>query len=467
MTAVFQTLQKSGLWLAQSPRRWLSPLLVLGVFLLSVALPLTGSERLILLAIVGIVGLGGVLVLWQLPTLGLLLTMLGGISVPFTGPSGVNLAVVGIAGLLAIWLVDMVAYRRRVSLVPSRLVRPLILFLVIATLGFIFGQLPWFFTAAPAPIGAQVGGLLVFVLSIGAFLLVAHQVRDMRWLKWMTFSFAALSGLHISGWIIPGVGPLTNPLYQDGTVNNSMFWVWLVAIASSQALVNKKLHIGWRIALGVLTFATLFVGFFWNRDWKSGYLPPIVTVATVVGLRYWRVGLAMILTAYLPAAYLVNQAVSGDQYSYGTRVDAFNIMLEVIKKSPLFGLGPANYYWYVPLYRIRGYFSVFSSHNQYLDLLAQTGVLGFACIVWFALEVLRLGWQLRDRVPAGFPQAYVYGALGGLAGTMVAGVLADWFLPFFYNVGFTGFRASVLPWLFLGGLVSLEQIFRRDSASDA
>ena len=62
-------------------------------------------------------------------------------------------------------------------------------------------------------------------------------------------------------------------------------------------------------------------------------------------------------------------------------------------------------------------------------------------------------------MPVGFAQAYVYGALGGLAGTLAAGALGDWVLPFFYNIGMTGFRASILGWLFLGGLVALEQMY--------
>jgi hypothetical protein len=37
-------------------------------------------------------------------------------------------------------------------------------------------------------------------------------------------------------------------------------------------------------------------------------------------------------------------------------------------------------------------------------------------------------------------------------------MLGDWVLPFTYNVGLNGFRASMLAWLFLGGLVSLEQM---------
>ena len=66
--------------------------------------------------------------------------------------------------------------------------------------------------------------------------------------------------------------------------------------------------------------------------------------------------------------------------------------------------------------------------------------------------------SLRSRVPNGFIRAYVYGVIGGIAGTILAGVLADWVLPFVYNIGMEGFRGSIISWIFLGGLVSIEQI---------
>jgi hypothetical protein len=56
-----------------------------------------------------------------------------------------------------------------------------------------------------------------------------------------------------------------------------------------------------------------------------------------------------------------------------------------------------------------------------------------------------------------FAEGYVVGAVGGLAGTLVAMMLVDWLLPFVYNVGFSGLRTSALAWMFLGGLVALVQ----------
>ena len=47
----------------------------------------------------------------------------------------------------------------------------------------------------------------------------------------------------------------------------------------------------------------------------------------------------------------------------------------------------------------------------------------------------------------------------GVHGTLVAGYLVDWVLPFVYNIGFTGFRASILAWIFCGALVGIEQMY--------
>jgi hypothetical protein len=78
------------------------------------------------------------------------------------------------------------------------------------------------------------------------------------------------------------------------------------------------------------------------------------------------------------------------------------------------------------------------------------------------VEVAWLAWRLKDHVPEGFPRAFVIGVLGGWVATLATGMLGDWVLPFVYNVGLVGFRSSVLGWLFIGGLVAIEQIYARN-----
>jgi hypothetical protein len=443
-------------YLNENPQRRLYPVLVISELLLVAVLALMGSQRpLILVLLLPLaVGLFWILAAW--PPLGLIIACLAGLVVPYLGPSGLNVTMILVAVLLGLWVVDMLVRRGRIQLAPSRTVWPLLLFLLSAAFSFGFGQLPWLTFAPHAPLGAQLGGMSIIVLSAGTFLLAANQMHDLHWLKRITWAFLAIGGLTLLvRSLLPELGLPTRAWFQSvGTV----FYIWLVAIAFSQAVFNGDLHRGWRLLLGVLVLVTLYVLLVSKFGDKSGWLSVLVCLAAISVARSWRAGLALLPVTVVAALYLRSGVVASDAYSISTRSDAWSIILQLAKISPLWGLGFANYYWYTPLFPIRGYAVSFNSHNNYVDIIAQMGLLGLIVFLWLLWELGRLGWRLKERAPAGFARAYAYGALGGLAGMATAGMLGDWVLPFFYNVGLSGFRTSMIGWLFLGGLVSLEQL---------
>ena len=434
----------------------LRPLLVVGELLLIAGLALMASQRQLKLALFLPLGVGLVLTCLRWPSLGLIVAALAGFVVPYQGFSGLNVTVILVALLLGLWLLDLVASRNPIQLASSRTMWPLLAFLVVAAISFGIGQLPWFTFAVHAPLGAQLGGLAIVVLSAGTFLLVANRVNDLGWLKAITWAFLAFGVLAIIvGSVLPKLGLPTQRWIQPA---GSVYFIWLVAMAFSQAALNRDLHPGWRLALGGLVLYTIYYLFFIRFADKSGWLPVFVCLAAIIGFRSWRAGLVLIPVAAMAAFYLLTGVVSSEEYSVSTRFDAWSIMAQIIKINPILGLGFANYYWYTPLFPIRGYAVSFNSHNNYVDIVAQTGLVGLVCFLLFFLQVGWLGWRLREHAPAGFAQAYVYGAMGGLAGMAVVGMMGDWILPFFYNIGLSGFRSSMLGWLFLGGLVSLEQM---------
>jgi hypothetical protein len=441
------------------PHLGLRPLLVVGELLLIAALAFMGSQRQLTMVVFLPLGVGLVLIFLRWPSLGLIVAAVAGMVVPFLGPSGLNVTMVLIALLLGLWLLDMMVNKSQVQLATSRAVLPFVSFIVIALISFGVGQLNWLPFALHAPMGAQLGGLSIIVLSAGTFMMVANQVRDLGWLSRITWAFIAIGALYVLvRSVLPEFGLPTRDLFPPvGTV----FYVWLVAIAFSQAIFNGDLRPGWRLALGGLALVTVYILFVLKFADKSGWLSVFVCIGAIIAARSWRASLALVPVAALAVLYLWTGVVATDEYSLSTRFDAWAIMAEIIKINPVLGLGFANYYWYTPFFPIRGYAVSFNSHNNYVDIAAQTGLVGLLCFLWILWEVGRLGWRLRERVPAGFAQAYVYGALGGLAGIVVAGMLGDWVLPFFYNLGLNGFRSSMLGWLFLGGLVSLEQMVLR------
>jgi hypothetical protein len=239
-------------------------------------------------------------------------------------------------------------------------------------------------------------------------------------------------------------------------------------MAFGQAAFNRQLHSAWRLALGGLVIATFYVSFGQSRFWASGWLPPLVAMVAILWAGAPRIGLLVTFMAVLMAIPNIQRTIGlimvDEQYSWITRLEAWRIVAEITRASPVLGFGPANYYWYTPLFPILGWHVEFSSHNQYVDIAAQTGLLGLVCFVWFAWELSRLSWDLKLIVPDGFARAYVLGAFGGLVATLVSGMLADWVLPNVYNITLSGMRASVMGWIFLGGLMSLWVMTRNSGA---
>ena len=454
--------------LGNSPANW--RILIPPLALVLVAILAYGAPKMIMFGAIGLcAGLGGLVVLFRHQPLGIVLLIIASMLVPFsigTGTStSINGTIILLGAIAATWIIDMVVVKKEIRLVNSTTTLPLLAFVVISIVGFISGQMRWFPAIQGAPITAQLGGLAIFLLSAVAFLVVANVIKEPRYLVWMTWLFIGISAFYMLGRILPSsFENVVRGLFPLGS-DASLFWVWLTSLASAQALFNSRIKRSWRIALVLLVIATIYVSLIKNYDWKSGWMPALVGLMVVIWIgapRFRVLAVLGLLMAVLVNFTNITSALTGQEdYSLTTRSEAWKIVLEISKANPITGLGFANYYWYTPLYVIMGYRVKFNSHNNYLDLIAQTGILGLAVFLWFSARVGILGWNLLKKVPDGFDKAYVIGALGGLVGTLVAGMLGDWFLPFVYNVGLVGFRSSVIAWLFLGGLVVYEQVYRQ------
>jgi hypothetical protein len=221
-----------------------------------------------------------------------------------------------------------------------------------------------------------------------------------------------------------------------------------------------------RVALILLTALALFHGIVQRSSWVSGWMPPAVAVGVVLLYRMPRFTITVsfgLAPAIAFAGYRALTLVSDtEKYSLLTRMEAWRVLSSVVSESPLVGLGPANYYHYTELFPILGWYVKFSSHNNYIDLIAQIGLVGFAAFLWLAFEILRLNWSLRRLTGAqNFTSAYIIGALGGVIATLVSGMLGDWIIPFVYNTGLPAFRSSLLFWVFAGGLLALRRMSYR------
>lgn len=444
--------------LSRSP--WVTGGFVLAILFASLVVgQLPGSLQTLLL--LGLGALAAVVVLYAFPGIMfpslIFLSLFLPLSIGTGTGTDINGAVLVLCGYFGFWLLKTLSYREAIVLPQTRATWALLGLLATGFISFLAGQLPWFSRMSTAPLAAQLAGLSLFLFSAMAFFLVPLQIQKLSWLKHGSWLLLAIGGVYLLGRVIPGpIGRGIDDLFSGGSTG-SVFFVWLGALSFGQFLFNRRLQPLVRGALFVFIAALLFVLFIQTGGWKSGWMPLLVTVGTIAILHEPRLALLAAPVAVYFGLDAMSFLVQGDEYSLSTRLEAWQIIGELVSVNPILGLGPANYHYYTPLIPIRGYFVRFNSHNQYVDLIAQTGLVGLAFYSWFLVEVGLLAWRLRLRVKEGFASGYVYGAIGGLAGVIAAGFLGDWVLPFVYNIGLAGFRSSILAWLFFGGLLVIER----------
>ncbi len=411
---------------------------------------------------VAVAAVGGVIVLAfqiQRPFAGIAALVVSGAALPLhVAADGQVNAPLGLAALVCTaWLVREVLFMRKLDLAPSPLVGTVIALMVSAVASFFAGQIDWYQGAGAGP-SAQIGGLALFLLSGGLLLAVAHQLRSVNELATLTYLFLAAGSFVPFLMLFPQLDPIAAPTVSPSTVG-SMFWTWLVGMGAAQAWFNRSLSPGVRLWLLVVVFTALFHGIVQRTDWASGWVPPLIALGIVAAHRFPRTTICAGLAGSTAGIVVLNQVFQGllahEQYSLRTRLDAWDTLWAIIQKSPIFGVGISHYYHFTKLYSTTGWYVSFSSHNNYIDLAAQTGLVGLTLFLCLGAAALTLVFRLRARATGEFERAFAIGCVGCVIAALASGMLGDWILPFVYNVGLAGFRSSMLFWVFLGGALAL------------
>jgi len=455
-------------WRHADLRRWQTGLTILGILLVAAYLGLH-PRRMFLALPVGI--LGGAFILWH-PSLGLGLLIVAALAVRleiYTGTEVLlNPASLLVPALLVLWVADMLR-RRALHLAPSRTNKPLFFFLLAGLLSILVGNAFWD-PAVPRPGNmtiVQLAQWAIFAFSAGVCWLMGNLVTSEAVLQRLTWTFLLLAG----GLAILRVLPVSAPIIVSattGAVDRAPFWALLAAIAGGQLLFNRELSDTRRLYLCAVLAAVLYYAFIDQRQTASNWIGVAAVAGTLIWLRFPRVRvmvviLGLVLSPFLlPRLYEFGGGEAEWEESGGSRLVLIGRVVEVTMHNPITGLGPASYRPYAgmePLSYQRAFWvnPQINSHNNYVDLFAHVGLLGLGVFVWLIGELGHLGWRMGQRLRTGFLAGYVHGMLALLAASLVLMAFADWILPFVYNIGFPGFQASLLVWLFLGGLIAIDQ----------
>jgi O-antigen ligase len=124
---------------------------------------------------------------------------------------------------------------------------------------------------------------------------------------------------------------------------------------------------------------------------------------------------AMIVLVSTPVVERVRTVIEKDQAaSLQDRLMAWAGTVNMVKDSPMLGTGPGTYAVIFPQYQPPGLATQFDmAHNDYLQVMAETGVFLIPVIVWMIVVLFRKGFK-KLKNPSRLVRATTLGAMSGI-----------------------------------------------------
>lgn len=404
--------------------------------------------------------------------------------VPWTlsvGGNGINVAILGAAGLGGLWALRMFL-EKHVELRPSPANLPWALLCAAAGLSIVAGWAFWdpVVSVRSSFVLVQMAQWALFMLAALCYWVGANYPRSRCELRVLAWVVIGLGAVFVVQTLLPP--SIASPLpYSEWT--GPVARILFVAFGLGLALFDTSLKPMVRSIAALICMAVVIVAVYSGTDWMSGWTPPIVTSAAVtllwVGIRSPRVAVSGGVAGALVAAGAFVWATGADLWSWQTRVVAWRGLLDLVGDRWLLGLGLGSYwhYWrsvigsFSYLDPATGYLHVTTDpkvnmHNNYLDVFGQIGIVGLAIFIWLLVAIAVHAWRVYRTETSGFGKAYAAACLGTLAGMVFSGLLGDWVIPFVYNIGLNGFTEASVAWLLLGGVTVLTMTAGTDGADE-
>lgn len=363
--------------------------------------------------------------------------------------------------LVGIWVLRMLVGEKQLWLYPSPVNKPLLAFMGSVILATIWGVAFRDPLVDPSLLSSkfvfvQIATALTMILLLGAFLLVANTITDLKLLKLMIVIM-----------MVAGFVGLARQIGFDIPVNTGgMFTMWATTIAVGLVLFNRRLSRWQQIVLACIALAWFYFRFVLAITWLAGWLPSMLALGVLTFMRskklFFFLAIVGIIVVAINSSYYLGTVIEAETAESGhSRLAAWVVNWRVTGKHLIFGTGPAGYAAYY-----MSYFpdEAMASHNNIVDITAQTGVVGLALCLWFFVTMAWESYKLsRDFAGRGdFAEALANIGLAGTVACILALFIGDWLFPFPYTQTLAGFDYIVYSWLFMGTIPALRRLATPD-----
>ncbi|MBD2091104.1 putative bicarbonate transporter, IctB family [Microcoleus sp. FACHB-1515] len=358
-----------------------------------------------------------------------------GISIAATALSPVKSAALIGCGRLTLYLL-MFALAVRVLRSPRLRSILILVYLLVAVFVSVFGLRQWFF------------GADALATWVDAESTLAGTTR--------VYSFLGNPNL-LAAYLLPAV------VFSGAAIFAWRRWTakamaLLLTVTNAACLVLTFSRGGW---IGFVVAS--FVGMMLLVHWFSVYLPRLwrrLALPIVLGMSAAVVVLAVATVEPLRdrvASIFVGREDSSNNY----RINVWSGVVKMIRDRPIIGIGPGNsaFNRVYPRYQRTG-FSALSAYSILLEVLVETGIIGFTCFLWLLLVTFNQGWVQLQRLrtarnAAGF---WLMAAIATMVGMLAHGLVDTvWYRP----------QVSTLWWLMVALIASFYQPVPKDLAVES
>jgi len=339
------------------------------------------------------------------------------------------------AGLLALWALEQLATGAEFVLSPLYL--PVALFAAVAGAQLLLHRTAYAYMTRTASLTYLAYAMLLLV----AVQMLRTQEDVKRLVGFLTVSgfliaiFAVIQDLTSKGeiyWVLP----IQGPSFIFGPYVNHNHYAGIMEMLAPFPLVlsmMEELTPPKRVLLafaGVIMAGTIFLSL--SRGGMTAFGCEVVFLAAVL---WWKNAsrrsaaifaaaclLILMFLLWLGGKSLVERFVSfkTDGASYHTRIQIARDSIPMIEAHPVTGWGLGTFTTVYPKYRTF-YAEVFinAAHNDYVQVLAETGALGFAAVLGFLAVVYVRGFRKLRGSGLDLTQAATLAALLGVTGILV------------------------------------------------
>jgi O-antigen ligase len=365
-----------------------------------------------------------------------------------------------------LWVLRLITVERRFTLVPHWLNIPLLFFMILTlwSIGWsILFRDPLVYASRSFIIVQAASGITNVMLGV-AFLMVNNFIHNLRMLKVLTGVMLAAGalGLFIRYDLIRLPVNIVNV--------EGLFTMWIIALATALVLFCARWKPVWRMLVGVMAGLYIYWGFILHISWLAGWLPGLIVLCVLIWQRSRKAVFAILVAAAIFAALNFSEfqkAFEAENAESGhTRLAAWAQNWSITKDHLLFGTGPAGYAAYYMSYFPT---NAMATHSNYIDLLAQNGIVGFVPIAVFFCGLAWTGWRLTRRLKGrgDFEEALANAAFAGTVSCIAAMFFGDWLFPFAYTQTIAGFDYAVYSWLFMGTILVLDRLTQPQAEAGA